>query len=126
MAKKLNSIDKAKIVTMLKDKETYTAIARSLGINRNTVARYVKEDPEIIELMEEYQEYAKKELYDLSIDALREGLLADDMKPSVKLQYVMASLKASGEYRDETNVKIDVEKQAKVMDMADLMALYKK
>lgn len=126
MAKKLNSIDKAKIVTMLKDKETYTAIARSLGINRNTVAKYVKEDPEIIELMEEYQEYAKKELYDLSIDALREGLLADDMKPSVKLQYVMASLKASGEYRDETNVKIDVEKQAKVMDMADLMALYKK
>lgn len=126
MAKKLNSIDKAKIVTMLKDKETYTAIARSLGINRNTVARYVKEDPEIIELMEEYQEYAKKELYDLSIDALREGLLADDMKPSVKLQYVMASLKASGEYRDETNVKVDVEKQAKVMDMADLMALYKK
>src|SRR5699024_7982379 len=106
--------------------ETFTSIARSLGINRNTVAKYVKEDPEIIELMEEYQEYAKKELYDLSIDALREGLLADDMKPSVKLQYVMASLKASGEYRDETNVKIDLEKQAKVMDMSDLMALYKK
>lgn len=126
MPKKLNSVDKAKLVTMLKDKETYTTIGKVSGINRNTVAKYVKEDPEIIELMEEYQEYAKKELYDLSIDALREGLLADDMKPSVKLQYVMASLKASGEYRDETNVKIDVEKQAQVMDMADLMALYKK
>lgn len=126
MPKKLNSVDKAKLVTMLKNKETYTAIAKEIGINRNTVAKYVKEDPEIVELIEEYQDYAKKELYDLSIDALREGLLADDMKPSVKLQYVMASLKASGEYRDETNVKIDVEKQAQVMDMADLVALYKK
>lgn len=125
MAQKLNSIDKAKMVTMLQNKETYTAIGRSLGINRNTVARYVKEDPEIVELMEEYHEYAKKELYDISIDVLREGLLDENIKPSVKLQYVMASLKASGEYREETNVNIDASKTASVLSFDQLMKLAK-
>ena len=123
MATKLNAIDKAKIVTMLKDRATYTAIAKELGINRNTVARYVKEDPEIVELMEEYQEYAKQELYDISIDILREGLLNDDIKPSVKLQYVMTSLKCSGEYRDETNVNIDASKTASALSFDELMKL---